>query len=191
MARSHICQNPCQNLLFIGKDKLADGILTLNPAVSHVSTPDMSCASIFSFVLAPSLNSGLFKHFMKTYLGVQTQFALSKAWEETLNRCLKVRNFGLYYKKNATIFIIIARTISRRLVLRVTIIYFLQFYSFGKRSTSASKNIRTGLNMIRPLPLLEINLKHFSEKFLENQLHFWIASEIRSKKRLISIKKTT
>ena len=53
--------------------------------------PTLTSASALSF------NSKLFKQFIKTYLGAQTQPAVLEVREKALDRPLKARNPNLYY----------------------------------------------------------------------------------------------
>ena len=67
---------------------------------------------------------------------------------------------------NATISVVNARTILKRLVLKAINAYFLQLRSSRKGLTSVGNSIRPGSNIIGPLPLPGMNLTHFSERVL-------------------------
>ena len=107
MAKPRTCQSPRRNSLHTSKDKLVDDASRASTNNSGTSTPifAMSCSSTPAMSRTPTptsapaslFNSKLFELFIKTYLGAQTQPALSKAEEKALNRPLKAMNPDLYY----------------------------------------------------------------------------------------------
>ena len=82
MAGPRICQSFCHNSCPTGKDEGVGRALKALTDGNNTSTLTfaVSCAPTFTFasVSAPFSNNELFKQFIKTYFGVQTQLALSK-----------------------------------------------------------------------------------------------------------------